>query len=96
MKKILFTLCLGVFFFLPSLSSAECTDIGYFNGFSLEGTNTVIFYAESTPVVRFDVQNCEVQPSSKIQLLKSNVCDGDEIMIDGKRCVTMEIKPIGP
>jgi len=45
---------------------------------------------------RFDVQNCNVRPSSKIPLLKSNACDGDEIMIDGKRWVRMEIKPIGP
>jgi hypothetical protein len=48
------------------------------------------------PVVRFDVQNCDVRASSKIQLLKSYVCDGDEIVIDGKRCVIMEIKQIGP
>ena len=95
-KKILFSLCLGIFFLLPGLSSAGCTDIGYFSNFSLEGTNTVILYAGSAPVVRFDVQNCDVRPSSKIQLLKSYVCDGDEIVIDGKRCVIMEIKQIGP
>jgi len=96
MKKIFLALCFGVFFLLPSLSSAECTDIGYFDSFTLQGFNTVILYAGSMPVVRFDVQNCSVQPSSKIQLLKSYVCDGDEIMIDGGRCVMMEIKPLGP
>ena len=96
MKKIFLALCLGVLSLLPSLSSAECTDIGYFDSFTLEGFNTVILYAGSMPVVRFDVQNCSVQPSSKIQLLKSYVCDGDEIMIDGGRCVMMEIKPLGP
>ena len=95
-KKIFLALCLGIFFLLPNFSSAECTDIGYFNSFSLEGVNTVILYAGSVPVVRFDVQNCNVRPSSKIQLLKSYVCDGDEIMIDGKTCVMMEIKPVGP
>ena len=96
MKKILLALCFAVFFLLPSLSSAECTDIGYFSSFTLEGFNRVILYAGSMPVVRFDVQNCSVQPSSKIQLIRTNVCDGDEIMIDGKRCVMMEIKPLGP
>jgi len=35
-------------------------DIGHFSDFSLEGTNTVILYAGSMPVVRFDVQNCNV------------------------------------
>ncbi len=96
MKKILIVLCFGTFLLLPGVSSAECTDIGYFNSFTLEGSNTVILYAGSMPVVRFDVQNCDVRRSSKIQLLKTNVCDGDEIMIDGKKCVMMEIKPIGP
>ena len=84
------------FFSSSGCGSAECTDIGYFNNFTLEGANTVILYAGSMPVVRFDVQNCEVRPSSKIQLLRSYVCDGDEIMIDGKRCVMMEIRQIGP
>ncbi len=96
MKKTLIVLCFGTVLLFPGLSSAECTDIGYFTRFTLEGFNTVILYAGSMPVARFDVQNCDVRPSSKIQLLKTNVCDGDEIMIDGKRCVMMDVKPIGP
>jgi len=95
-KKILFMTCLVAIFLLPNLSSAECTSIGYFNSFSLEAPNTVILYAGSKPVLRFDVQDCSVQPSSKIQPLKSDVCDGDEIMIDGFKCTMMEIKPLGP
>ena len=97
-KNIFFPLCLFIFFLVPSLTSAECTSIGGFNNFSLEGTNknTVVLYVGSRPIVRFDVQGCSVQPSSKIQLIKSDVCDGDEIMIDGSRCTMMEIKPLGP
>ena len=95
-KKFFFVLSFGIFFLLPNLSSAECTTIGGFSSFSLEGTNTVILYAGSEPAARFDVQNCEVQPSSQIQLIKSYVCDGDEIMVDGSRCTIMEIKPLGP
>jgi len=95
-KKILFMTCLVAIFLLPNLSAAECTSIGYFNSFSLEASNTVILYAASKPVLRFDVLNCTVQPSSKIQPLKSDVCDGDEIMIDGFKCTMMEIKPLGP
>ena len=95
-KTILFMTCLAVIYLLPNLSSAECTSIGYFNSFSLEGSNTVILYAASKPILRFDVMNCSLQPSSKIQVLKSDVCDGDEIMIDGFKCTMMEIKPLGP
>ncbi len=97
MKKNLFlALGLGIVFLLPSLSSAECTNIGSFSNFTLEGNNTVILYAGSSPVLRFDVMDCSVQPRSKIQLIKSDVCDGDEIMIDGSKCTMMEIKPLGP
>ncbi len=95
-KSIFFALSFGIFFLLPNLSSAECTDIGGFYSFSLEGVNTVVLYSGSIPVARFDVQDCSVQASSKIELIKSYVCDGDEIMIDGSRCTIMEIKPLGP
>jgi len=59
-KKILLMTCLVVIFLLPNLSSAKCTSIGYFNSFSLEVSNTVIPYAASKPVLRFDVVNCSV------------------------------------
>jgi len=95
-KKILFLTCLVAIFLFPNVSSAECTTIGYFNSFSLEAPNTVTLYAGSKPILRFDVLNCSVQPSSKIQPIKSDVCDGDEIMIDGFKCTIMEIKPLGP
>ena len=95
-RKILLMIGLAVIFLLPNLSSAECTSIGYFNSFLLEGPSTVILYAASKPILRFDLLNCVVQPSSKIQPLKSDVCDGDEIMIDGFKCTMMEIKPLGP
>ncbi len=95
-KKILFMTSLVVIFPFPNLSSAECTSIGYFTSFLLDGPSTVILYAASKPVLRFDVLDCTVQPSSKIQPLKSDVCDGDEILIDGVKCTMMEIKPLGP
>ena len=93
-KTVFFTLCFSIFFLLPDLSSAGCTTIGYFNSFNLEGQNTVILYAGSKPVARFDVQGCNVQPSSKIQLIKSYVCDGDDVMIDDVKCVILEIKSL--
>ncbi len=95
-RKLSFLLGLTILLQLPSLGLAECTSIGGFSSFSLEGTNTVILYAGSSPVARFDVRNCSVLPTSKIQLIKSDVCDGDEIMVDGSKCTMMEIKPLGP
>jgi len=95
-RKLSFLLSLTILLQLPGLGLAECTSIGGFSNFSLEGKNTVILYAGSLPVARFDIMDCNVQPTSKIQLIKSDVCDGDEIMIDGSKCTMMEIKPLGP
>ena len=95
-KNIFFALCLGIFLLLPNLSLAECTDLGGFTNFSLEGANTVILYSGSRPVARFDVQDCSVESSSKINLIKSYVCDGEEILVDDEKCTIMEIKPLGP
>jgi hypothetical protein len=91
-KSIFLAFCLVIFSLVPSLSSAECTQIGGFNKFSSEGS-TVVLYFGQRPIVRFDLQGCSVQPSSKIQLIKNDVCDGDEIMIDGEKCIILEIKP---
>jgi len=49
MRKIFFPLCLCIFFLLPGLSSAGCTDIGYFTNFILEGTNTSSFMPDPRP-----------------------------------------------
>lgn len=95
-RTIFFALCLGIFLLLPDLSSAECTDIGGFTNFSLRGGNTVVLYSGSRPIASFDAQTCSVDSSSKIELIKSYVCDGEEILVDGERCTIMEIKPLGP
>jgi len=95
-RKVLPMLCLGIFLWIPAVAGAECTDIGPFTGFALDGENTVILYYVNSPVVRFDVQSCNIQPSSSIQILQGYMCDGDQVMIDGSKCVVMEIKPLGP
>ncbi len=95
-KMIFFMIFLAAIFLVPNLGSAECMDIGSFNSFALEGYNTVVLYIGTMPVVRFDLQDCEINPGSVIRLLQTNVCDGDEIEIDGFNCTMMEIKPLGP
>ncbi len=40
--------------------------------------------------------NCSIGPSSKIELIKSDVCEGDDIMIDGKKCMIVYLKMGGP
>jgi len=91
-KNILILMCLSVLLILPNLILADCVDLGGFNNFVLSRGNTVVLYAGSTPTGQFDVQNCQVQPQSRILLRNSMVCDGDEVVIDSTRCTVMDVK----
>jgi len=91
-KLILILLCLGILLVLPNLILADCVDLGGFNSFVLSRGNTVVLYAGSTPTGQFDVQSCEVQLKSRILLLKSMVCDGEEVIIDGNKCTVLSVK----
>jgi len=93
-KNILILIFLGILLILPNFVLADCADLGGFNGFVLSRGNTVVLYAGSTPTGQFDVQDCDVQPQSRILLLKSMVCDGDEVVIDGNRCTVMDVKSV--
>ena len=88
-RNILILLCLGILLVLPNLVLADCADLGGFNSFSVSG-NTVTLYSGTTPFVRFDVQ-CDIQPTSRLQLIKGYVCDGDEVLIDGSRCTILNV-----
>jgi hypothetical protein len=88
-KSIFIFLCFGIFMVLPNLVLADCTDIGGFTGFSVSG-NTVTLYSGNTPFVKFGVQ-CDIQPTSRLQLIKGYVCDGDEVLVDGSRCTILDV-----
>ena len=93
-QNILIALCFGALLVPPSLVIAGCCDLGGFNSFVISRGNTVILYAGSTPTGQFDVQDCDVQPQSRILLRNSMVCDGDEVIIDGNRCTVMDVKSV--
>jgi hypothetical protein len=93
-KNILILVCFGIFLLLPSLVLADCDDLGGFTNFVLQGSNTVVLYAGSSPVGQFDVQSCNVTSTSSILLIKTMVCDGDEVMIDGSKCTVMNVKSL--
>jgi len=93
MKRFFIFLCFGIFVVLPNLVLAECTEIGGFSSFFVEG-DTVTLYAKNKPFVKFDVQ-CDVQPTSKLQHIKSYVCDGDDVLVDGFKCRIMNINSSG-
>ena len=88
-KSILILACMGVLGVLPNLVLADCADIGGFSSFSVDGS-TVTLYSGGTPYARFDTQ-CNIQPTSKLQLIKGYMCDGDEVLVDGFRCTILNV-----
>jgi hypothetical protein len=93
-KNVLILLSLVLLLLLPNLVLADCDDLGGFTSFVLQGSNTVVLYAGSTAVGQFDVQSCNVTSTSNILLIKTMVCDGDEVMIDGSKCTVMSVKSL--
>jgi hypothetical protein len=93
-RNILILVCLGILVVLPNLVLADCADLGSFSSFSVTGGNTVPLYSMNTPFVKFDVQ-CNISPTSKLQLIKGYVCDGDEVLVDGSRCTILNVVSSG-
>lgn len=89
-RNILVLAWLGILLVLPNLVLADCADLGSFTSFSVTVGNTVTLYAGNRPFVKFDVQ-CNIQPTSKLQLIKGYVCDGDEVLVDGSKCTILNV-----
>ena len=90
-KNILMGVCLGILLMVPNVVLAGCTDLGGFTSFSATG-NTVTLHSGTKPFVKFDVRcDVQVQPKSRLELLKSSVCDGDEVLVDGVRCTIFNL-----
>ncbi len=92
-RNILVLVCLGLLLAVPGLALADCADIGGFSSFSVDGT-TVTLFARNKPFVKFDVQ-CGIESTSKLQLIKGYVCDGDEVLVDGSKCTILNIVSSG-
>ena len=90
-KNILILVCLSILVFLPNLVLADCAEVGGFSSFSVTRGNTVTLYSGSTPSVKFDVHG-SIDPTSKLQLTKNYVCDGDEIFVDGSKSTILNVK----
>jgi hypothetical protein len=91
-KGIPILLSLLILFFLPALVSADCADLGRYTRWVPEDAHTIIFYMEETPIARIELFDCVIRPSSTILLLKSYICDSDDIMIDNEKCNIITVK----
>ena len=92
MRKIWIVLSLTILLF-PTFVSADCVDLERFTNWVLEGSHTIAFYMGEKPLARLEIPNCEIHQLSIIRLIKSYVCDLDEIMIDGVGCriITVQV-----
>ena len=89
-KNILMLLCLGILLVPPNLVLADCADLEGFTSFSVTAGNTVTLYSINTPFVKFDVQG-SIDPTSKLQLIKGYVCEGDEVLVDGFKSTILNV-----
>ena len=90
-KNMLMGLCLGILLVVPNVVLAGCTDLGGFTSFSVTG-HVVTLYSGTKPFVKFDVRcDAQVQPKSRLELIKSYVCDGDEVLVDGAKCTIFNL-----
>jgi hypothetical protein len=90
-KKIVILLGLAVLLFSSRLVLATCADLGRSTGTYVQDEQTIVYYVGNSPVAQIVLQNCTVNASSSIQLLKSYVCEEDRLMIDGDECSIMTI-----
>jgi len=93
-KKILILMSFGIFLLIPALAFADCLDLGGFTGWVVEGSHTVVFYLGTRPVARLEIPNCTIDASSSILLIKSYVCDTDDIMIDNEKCSILTLEAL--
>ncbi len=77
--------------FSPGLALSDCLDFGRVTNWYVQDENTIIAYRQNTPAAKIVLQDCTVNVSSNIRLLKSYVCDGDNIIIDGEECAIMSL-----
>jgi len=73
---------------------ADCLDLGNFTNWTLQDSHTVVLYRGLRPIAVLEIPNCQIQPTSSIHLIKSYVCDLDNIIIDDETCGIMTVKAL--
>ena len=92
MRKIVFVLLsFSLLAFFPGVVLSDCTDLGRFTSWTVQGESTIIFYSENLPIAQVVLQDCTVNTSSNIRLVRSYVCDSDSILINGQECSIMTL-----
>ena len=92
MKRNIFILmCLGILLAVPNLAVSDCKDFGRVTSWYVQDENTIIYYSQDSPVAKIVLQDCTVNSSSNIRFLKTYICDGDSLLVDGEECAIMSL-----
>ena len=91
-RKITLLAAFSLFFGLPSLGYADCTNLGSFNHFFVQDDGSIIFYYNNVPLGTVELHDCTADSSSEIRLIKTLVCDGDHILVNGESCTLLSVK----
>ena len=81
-RYMVFIGALFLFFCLPHPGLADCVDLGSFNRFYVQDDGSIIFYYNNIPLGTVELHACTADSSSDIRLLKTLVCEGDDILVD--------------
>ena len=90
-KIILAILTVSWVILTPRLGLSDCRDLGNFTSWYAQDGQTLVFYAQNAPIARVVLQDCSVNASSNIRLIKSYMCDSDTILVDGQECSIMTL-----
>ena len=90
-RRFLILLCLFSLLILPGAVSADCIGVSFFDNFIIQEDDTVILYNGQVALVKLDL-DCNVEPSSKIRLLRNYLCSGDNILIDDSNCKIVSVR----
>ena len=91
MKKIGVLLSFSMLLFFPNLAVSDCADFGRMTSFKVQDNQTITFYSQNSPIAQVKLQDCTVDSSSNIRLMKSYVCDGDRVIVNGQECAIMAL-----
>ncbi len=92
-RKMVLAVSIFILFLLaPGLLPADCVDLGYFTDWSLQDSRTIILYRGRRPLATVRLADCRIQPSSRVRLVQSYVCESDKIQIDDETCSIMTVQ----
>jgi hypothetical protein len=90
-KRMFVLMSFWGFLFSPVPAFSDCTDLSLMTSWYVQGDQSIVFYRGNSPLAQVDLQDCTVNSSSNVRLIKTYVCDGDQIVIDGQECNIMTV-----